>query len=157
MVYDIWVQSDSDAERKKGFDQLTSLEEYYTDLEQEMAASLERPGLSSQLIKERQEKISLLPDELARKTDDLFKKYSIRVKIKLCGAMLICTPAVKVLYRVSVGKKQQRLSMIYNPANKSMDPLVCRGCGLSAFNIHFCRHLHLLCPICNAECPVCKG
>jgi hypothetical protein len=135
---------------------VASLEEYYTDLEQEMAASLERPGLSSQLIKERQEKIILLPDELARKTDDLFKKYSIRVNIKLCGTMLIRTPAVKVLYRISVGKKQQRLSMIYNPVNKSMDPLVCQGCGLSTFSVHFCRHLHLLCPICNAECPVCK-
>jgi len=56
MVYDIWVQSDSDAERKKGFDQLTSLEEYYTDLEQEMRKSLDRPGLSAQLIQERQKK-----------------------------------------------------------------------------------------------------
>ena len=56
MVYDIWVQSDSDAERKKRFDQLTSLEEYYTDLEQEMRKSLDRPGLSAQLIQERQKK-----------------------------------------------------------------------------------------------------
>lgn len=135
---------------------VASLEEYYTDLEQEMKASLERPGLSAQLIKERQEKIGLLPDELARKTDDLFKKYSIRVNIKLCGAMLIRTPAVKVLYRVSVGRKQQRLSMIYNPANKFMDPLVCRGCGVSTLSIHFCRYLHMLCPNCKEQCPVCK-
>jgi hypothetical protein len=135
---------------------VASLEEYYTDLEQEMAASLERPGLSSQLINERQEKMSLLPEELARKTDDLFKKYSIRVNIKLCGAMRIRTPAVKILYRVSVGKKQLRLSMIYNPANKSLDPQVCRGCGISTFSVHFCCHLHLLCPNCSAECPVCK-
>lgn len=135
---------------------VASLEEYYTDLEQEMKASLERPGLSAQLIQERQEKMGLLPDELARKTDDLLKKYSIRVNIKLCGAMLIRTPAVKVLYRVSVGRKQQRLSMIYNPANKSLDPQVCRGCGLSTFSVHFCRHLHLLCPNCKEQCPVCK-
>ena len=135
---------------------VASLEEYYSALEQEMKASLERPGLSAQLIQERQEKIGLLPDELARKTDDLFKKYSIRVNIKLCGAMLIHTPAVKVLYRVSVGRKQHRLSMIYNPANKFMDPQICRSCGVSTFSIHFCRHLHLLCPNCSEQCPVCK-
>lgn len=135
---------------------VTSLEEYYTDLEQEMKASLERPGLSAQLIQERQQKIGLLPDELARKTDDLFKKYSIRVNLKLCGAMLIHTPAVKVLYRVSVGRKLQRLSLIYNPANKLLDPQVCRGCGLSTFSVHFCRHLHPLCPNCSQECPECK-
>ena len=133
-----------------------SLEEYYSALKQEMKASLERPGLSAQLIQERQEKIGLLPDELARKTDDLLKKYSIRVNIKLSGAMLFKTPAVKVLYRVSVGRKQQRLSMTYNPANKFLDPQVCQSCGLSTFSVHFCRHLHLLCPECKDQCPVCK-
>ncbi|MFQ5484171.1 MAG: hypothetical protein ACE5DO_02435 [Desulfobacterales bacterium] len=135
---------------------VASLKEYYSALEQEMKASLERPGLSAQLIQERQEKIGLLPDELARKTDDLFKKYSIRVNIKLCGAMLIHTPAVKVLYRASVGRKQHRFSMIYNPANKSLDAQVCRGCGVSTFSVYFCRHLHLLCPKCKEQCPVCK-
>ncbi|MFO7555765.1 MAG: hypothetical protein R6W88_11245 [Desulfobacterales bacterium] len=135
---------------------VASLEEYYTDLEQEMAASLERPGLSAQGIRERKEKIGLLPGELARKTDDLFKKYSIRVNVKLCGAMLIHTPAVKVLYRVSVGRKQQRLSMIYNPANKSLDPQVCRSCGASTFSVYFCRSIHLLCPNCIQACSVCK-
>jgi hypothetical protein len=135
---------------------VASLEEYYSALEQEMTASLERPGLSAQLIQERQEKIGLLPDELVRKTDDLFKKYSIRINIKLCGAMLIHTPAIKVLFRVSVGRKQQSLSMIYNPANKLLDPQVCRGCGVSTFSVNFCRHLHLLCPNCSQQCPVCK-
>jgi hypothetical protein len=134
----------------------SSLEEYYSALKQEMTASLERPGLSAQGIQERQEKIDQLPDELARKTDDLFKKYSIRINIKLCGAMLIHTPAVKVLYRASVGRKQQRLSMIYNPANKCLDPLVCRSCGVSTFSVHFCQSLHLLCPNCSAKCLVCK-
>ena len=135
---------------------VVSLEEYYADLEQEMIKSLDKPGLSAQLIRDRQEKIGLLPDELARKTDDLFKKYSIRVNIKLCGAMLIRTPAVKVLYRVSVGRKKKRLTLIYNPANKSMDPMVCRACGASTFSVNFCRYLHPLCPNCSQECPVCK-
>jgi hypothetical protein len=135
---------------------VASLEEYYIDLEQEMTKSLERPGLSGQLIQDRQKKIGLLPDELARKTDDLFKKYSIRVNIKLCGAMLIRTQAVKVLYRLSVGRKQHRLTLIYNPANKSMDPMVCKGCDASTFSVNFCRYLHPLCPNCSHECPVCK-
>lgn len=135
---------------------VASLEEYYSALEQEMKASLERPGLSAQLIQERQEKIGLLPDELDRKTDDLLKKYSIRINIKLSGAMLIHTPAVKVLYRLSVGRKQHRLSMTYNPANKFLDPQVCQSCGVSTFSVYFCPHLHLLCPNCKEQCPVCK-
>jgi hypothetical protein len=132
-----------------------SLEEYYASLKMEMEKALERPGLSDQLIKDRKEKIELLPDELSRKKDDLFKKYSIKVKVEPCAAMLISTPAIKILYKTSIGRKRKNLSLIYNPVTKSVDPLVCEGCGKSATSIHFCDHLHLLCPGCSGRCPVC--
>ena len=132
-----------------------NLEEYYEDLKQEMEESLKRPGLSEQLMSDRKTKISLIPDELERKKGDLFKKYSIKIKIKFCGGIQIRTPAVKILYQASVGRKQKQLSMIYNPATKSMDPIVCNGCGGSTFNIRFCDHLHILCPACSAQCPAC--
>ncbi len=134
---------------------VTNLEEYYAGLKQEMEAGLNRPGLSAQLIQDRKEKISLLPDELEKKKDDLFKKYSIKVKVQLCGAVLIRTPAVKVLYRVSVGRQKKRLAMIYNPVTKLMDPLVCQGCGAGTFSVRFCGRLHLLCPACGQKCPAC--
>ena len=128
---------------------VANLEEYYAGLKDEMEKSLERPGLSDQLIKDRQEKIALLPDELARKKDDLFKKYSIKVKVEPCSAMLISTPAIKILYKTSIGRKRKNLSLIYNPVTKSVDPLVCQECGKSTTNIHFGDHLHLLCPACS--------
>lgn len=135
---------------------VTSLKEYYAALKLEMKASLARPGLSDHLIQDRQEKIDLLPDELAQKIDDLLKKYSIRVKIKLCAAMLIQTRAVKILYRLSVGREPQRLSMIYNPSNKSLDPQVCRSCGISTFSLYFCTQLHPICPSCKDRCSACR-
>jgi hypothetical protein len=134
---------------------VASLEEYYEDLKKEMTASLKRPGSSDQLISDRQAKISLIPDELERKKADLFKKYSIRVKLGLCGGIQIHTPAIKVLYQISFGRKHKQLSLIFNPVSKSMDPLVCDGCGDSTFNIRFCDHLHALCPACSAKCPAC--
>ena len=70
--------------------------------------------------------------------------------------MLIRTQAVKVLYRLSVGRKQHRLTLIYNPANKSMDPMVCKSYGNSTFSVNFYRYLHPLCPNCSRECPVSK-
>ena len=134
---------------------VANLEEYYAGLKEEMEKSLERPGLSNQLIKDRQEKIALLPDELARKKDDLFKKYSIKVKVEPCTAMLISTPAIKILYKASIGRKRKNFSLIYNPVTKSVDPLVCQECGRSATSIYFCDDLHLLCPACSNRCPVC--
>ena len=128
---------------------VSNLEEYYASLKEEMEKSLERPGLSDQLIKDRQEKITLIPDELARKKDDLFKKYSVKVKVEPCSAMLISTPAIKILYKTSIGKKRKNFSLIYNPVTKSVDPLVCQKCGRSATNIYFNDRLHLLCPACS--------
>ncbi len=135
---------------------VANLEEYYAGLKEEMEKSLERPGLSNQLIKDRQEKIALLPDEMARKKDDLFKKYSIKVKVEPCTAMLISTPAIKILYKASIGRKKKNFSLIYNPVTKSVDPLVCQGCGRSATSFYFCDDLHLLCPTCSNRCPVCS-
>jgi len=130
------------------------LREYYSALKVEMEKSLERPGLSDELIKDRREKIALLPHELATKTDDLFKKYSIKVTIVPCAAMLINTPAVRVLYRVSVGRSQKTLPLLYNPVTRLMDPLVCQGCGKSVTSIYFCNHLHVLCSRCHERCPL---
>ena len=132
-----------------------NLEEYYHALQKEMEKNLERHRLSKELIKERREKIYLLPDELERKRDDLFKKYSIKVNVEPCAVMLINTPAVEVLYNVFIGRTRKNVSLIYNPVTKALDPLVCQGCGKSITNIYFCDHLHLLCSRCSKKCPLC--
>ena len=127
---------------------VTNLDEYYAALQQEMEESLKRPGLSEQLIADRQEKINLIPDELAKKKDDLFKKYSIRVSLELCGAMLIKTPAIKVIYQASIGRKKINIPMIYNPTTKSIDSLVCWKCKSSTFNPYFSDDFQIFCPNC---------
>jgi hypothetical protein len=136
---------------------IAHLEEYYAGLEREMKSSLERSGLSDQFIRERQEKIALIPDEMARKRDDLHKKYSIRLKVVPRALMIVSMPALQVLCRVSIGKKQKSIPLFYNPVTKSMDPAVCDGCGASAARIALCDRFHLLCPTCAARCPICHG
>lgn len=134
---------------------VVNLEEYYHALEKEMEKNLERSHFSKELIKERREKINLLPDELERKRDDLFKKYSIKVNIEPCAVILINTPAVKVLYNIFIGRTWKNVSLIYNPVTRAFDPLVCQGCGKSITNIYFCNHLHMLCSLCSKKCPLC--
>jgi hypothetical protein len=136
---------------------VANLEEYYAELKKEMTENLMRPGLSEPLIQERKDKIDLIPDELARKKDDLFKKYSIKIRLQLSGAMLIRTPAVKLFCRATIGRRQKPLTIFYNPMDKSLDPLVCTGCGDGTYQVLFCDHLHLLCPQCAVKCPVCAS
>ncbi|MBU1056070.1 MAG: hypothetical protein KKC46_19930 [Proteobacteria bacterium] len=133
-----------------------NLDEYYTGLKREMENSLKRPGISDQLKSDRQEKILLIPLELEKKKDDLFKKYSIKIRLVLCGAMIINSPSVKISYNAAIGRKTKKLAMIYNPSSKSIDPLVCEGCGTSTYNAGFCDSLHLLCPQCLLGCRICS-
>lgn len=128
-----------------------SLEEFYTALREEMRTSLERPGLSEALQSERRAKIDLLPAELARKKEDLYKKYSIRAALRPCAGMLIHTPAVQLLTRVQVGKAHHRLSLVYNPITRGLDPLVCPLCRASTYRLHCSRTAAPCCPRCAAK------
>ncbi len=134
---------------------VANLEAYYEDLKEEMKESLKRPGLSKQLVEERKEKIEMIPRELNTKKDDLFKKYSIRVKVEPCTAIIMHTEAVKILYSVSIGKKKKNVSIIYNPITKSPDPIVCQGCQASTFSLSFCKNFHMVCSSCKKNCPLC--
>jgi hypothetical protein len=135
---------------------VANLEEYYAELEREMVAKLDRTGLSDHLIRERKEKIALIPAELAKKKDDLHKKYSIRVQVGLSGAMRINTPAVKLFCQATMGRKQIPVTAYYNPVGKVLDPLVCEGCGTGTYQANFCDRSHLLCSSCSFDCPVCR-
>jgi len=132
-----------------------NLEEYYGTLKKEMEESLGRSGLSDHLVQDRKQKIALLPEELARKKDDLIEKYSIRVKVLPCAALFIRTPAVRVLCDAHIGRERRSISLTYNPLTKAVDPLLCEGCGSSCKTISFCSRHHVLCPYCLENCPAC--
>ena len=131
-----------------------SLHAYYTGLQQEMEDSLQRPGLSPQSIRDRREKIALLPQEHERKKHDLLNKYSIRVTLYLCGVVHTATPCVKIRYQLSIGKKRKALPLYYNPLTKSMEPLVCRCCSGSTYSVAFSDNLDELCPNCARRSPL---
>jgi hypothetical protein len=142
------IQSFRDSMNRRFQRDVINLEEYYRDLDAEMTQALMRPGLSEQLIQERKDKIALIPQELAKKKDDLFKKYSIKIKLRLSGALLIRTPAVKLFCRATIGRRPKNLTLSYNPIDKSLDPLVCTNCGEGSYQIAFNGQLDPICPVC---------
>jgi hypothetical protein len=141
--------------RRLGRD-VRNLEEYFETLKKEMELNLGRSGLSDRLVQDRKEKIALIPEELAGKKEDLLKKYSIRVTIIPVAALLIRTPAVKILCEVLSGREKKPISLVYNPITRAVDPLVCEGCSRSATTIFFCARHHALCPRCQDRCAACK-
>jgi hypothetical protein len=136
---------------------VNNLEEYYETLKKEMELSLGRAGLSNRLVQDRKEKIALVPEELAKKKEDLLMKYSIRVKVIPCAALFIRTPAVRILCDVHIGREKRPISLTYNPVTKALDPFACEGCGSSTAIVSFCARHHALCSRCDAKCPVCRS
>jgi hypothetical protein len=128
-----------------------SLDEYYHALAQEMAASLERANVSEALKADREEKIAMIPEELAAKKKDLLNKYRIRITLSLAGAMMVSTPAVKLLFTALVGRNRKNLSLIYNPVTKRIDPLVCESCHQSIYQVAFGNDLSTLCLECHGK------
>lgn len=126
-----------------------SLEAYYAALSKEMEAGLNRAGLSDKLISDRRKKITQLPEEMARKKKDLYKRYGLRVRLRPCCGILIRTPAVKLLVRFEVGKRRKTLPFLYNPIVRRIDPMVCGSCGQSTYRIRVFRDLAALCPNCT--------
>ena len=128
---------------------VANLNEYYMELKKEMTKALKRPGISLELMAEREKKIDLIPDELAKKKEDLFKKYSIKVNLRLSGVKLIRTPAVKLFCKADIGRRQKHFTLFFNPITKSIDPLLCAKCSEETFQVHFNKLLHPCCPQCG--------
>ena len=125
-----------------------NLREYYRSLEQEMRANLDNPNLSDSARQDRLAKIETLPRELTRKIEDLQKKYTIRVRTRPVAAMLVNSPAKKLVCRVIRGRMSGQLSLTYNPVTRGIDPLACSGCGISITHLHFNAELTPLCLEC---------
>jgi hypothetical protein len=126
-----------------------NLSEYYESLAAEMKESLERPGLAPQSIRDRQEKIALIPEEAKRKKQDLLKKYSIQVKITPAAAMRILAPTVKVFCACKIGRDSKDIVLLYNPILKAVEPFVCPVCHKSGFHIIFNSNQQPRCESCG--------
>ncbi len=128
---------------------VANLNEYYRSLDREMRKSLEKPGLSENAKSDRQSKIDAIPSELASKTDDLFKKYSIKVRLQPTALMQIRTPVKKIACTLSVGRQTRQLFLTYNPVTRKIDPPSCTICKKPVSHIHFNSRLEPVCYGCG--------
>ncbi|MFP4586355.1 MAG: hypothetical protein ACLFN9_23540 [Desulfococcaceae bacterium] len=130
---------------------IRNMAEYYAGYRAEMEKSLERTGLSEQLVAERREKMEMIPDELARKSADLRNKYGVKVTVRPAAFLRVLTPAVKLPTRATVGRERRNLSFFYNPKTQALDPWACESCGAATWRIRFTEKLKAVCPACRGK------
>jgi len=127
-----------------------SLDAYYQALETEMRQNLSRSGLSQDLVREREEKIAMIPAELAAKKKDLLNKYGIRIDFKPAAALYLTSACVTVFARLISGRSHTDFTLTYNPVTKDMDPVACQVCGAGTYSLGLCSSLHINCLDCLA-------
>jgi hypothetical protein len=110
--------------------------EYYQALEKEMEASLSHPNLSETQKKERTAKIRELPDEMARKIEDIHHKYKINVRLSGCAALRLLVDVVQVMVEMRYRKFKRAFHLIWNPMTQSLDPLVCEFCQQTVRSVY---------------------
>ncbi|WP_020587197.1 hypothetical protein [Desulfobacter curvatus] len=125
-----------------------SLDAYYQALEKEMRQNLSRSGLSQELVREREEKIAMIPTELAAKKKDLLNKYGICIDFKPAAALYLTSACVTVFARLISGRNNTDFTLTYNPVTKDMDPVACQSCGAGTYGIGLSPDLNINCLNC---------
>lgn len=128
--------------------------EYYEALRVEMEASLSHPNLSEAQRTERLGKIADLPQEMARKIEDLEQKHQVRVTVYSCAALRLLVDVVQLTLEVDYRKLRRSLPIVWNPVTRRLDPLVCERCRRTTHRIQpaaLASGVGLFCPFCGKE------
>lgn len=131
------------------------LEEYYLDLAREMEERIRKRRLQGQEKADLTDKIRATDAELESKAEDLWKKYSIRVKVQGVSACRLFLPILQGRYELLRRKAHREERLFWNPWLKRVEPLACEGCRGDGYAFYVCDELHRVCPQCFAPCSNC--
>ncbi|MFH1146800.1 MAG: hypothetical protein V1736_03750 [Pseudomonadota bacterium] len=110
--------------------------EYYEALAREMEDGLSHPNMTESQRQDRVAKIRDLPQETARKTQDLKQKYQVEVKLTACAAMRLLVDIAQIAFELRYRKLHRSVRTAWNPITRRLDPLVCENCRATISRIY---------------------
>lgn len=128
--------------------------EYYEALSREMEESLSHPNLTEAQRKEREAKIGELPSEMERKVEDIEQKYQVEVSVTARAALRFLVDVAQITLELKYRKFKRLVRVIWNPLTRSLDPLVCDGCGRTTRTVYPVSEgsdIRLLCVSCSTK------
>ncbi|MBU1751907.1 MAG: hypothetical protein KKA73_29870, partial [Chloroflexi bacterium] len=132
------------------------LTQYYDDLERRLERRLQgalpdrRPALA--------DKLAATCAERAAKLADVTAKYHLRVELDLINLLLVAQPKVLLPVRVANRATQIQRTLVWDPLQHRLEPLVCDVCHRPGETLHLCVSGHLAHPACllAEQCVDCK-
>ncbi|MCD6570507.1 MAG: hypothetical protein J7L53_07370 [Deltaproteobacteria bacterium] len=135
---------------------LKRLQEYYSTIAREIEKALKKKSYREEDVKRELSRLEATKIEYYKKITDARGKYTLEILIEPINALRIFMPAVVFRLNLQRRKKKMTLEIPLNPISNRLEHLVCSNCHQPILNFYLCDELHLLCPSCHPDCPVCK-
>ncbi|MHC5054375.1 MAG: hypothetical protein ACYTKD_06620 [Planctomycetota bacterium] len=135
------------------------LVEYYGGLQSQLERR--RRGRRAADLESKREAVSR---ELDRKLKGLDVRYALNVSLEVVSVSRAVLPVVAVPVTAVRRRTERRLTVVWNPVIKALEPAVCAACMTPVTSFHLCdAAAHCICADCAARtdlrrsCPACSG
>lgn len=135
------------------------VEAYYAGLvaqaEKRSGRRAGKPSTDASAAEKDRARLESIALDRAAKLEDLYRKYSLRIRFDLAGALVFRLPVREIAVRLIRKKEERRRVLHWNPAIRSLEPLLCEHCGGRAHPLYLCEKVHCLCQDCWCACARC--
>ena len=123
------------------------LRSYYAALLDDADDRLHRTEIEAGQRAARRRAVQL---ELARKTEELRERYTLRPTLRPVALVRLEAPALAVTLQAHRRDSEGMISIYWNALSKSLEPLACGRCGETLYCVHFDDNFMPQCARCAA-------
>ena len=132
------------------------IDSYYKDLLSQIGKRIARRATDPGAAEKERSRVAATQLDRAAKLDDLFRKYSLKIRIQPGDVLTVSLPVREISARL-IRKKAERVATLHwNPKLGALESPWCEACSAPAHPLFLCDdRVHFLCKRCAAPCPAC--
>ncbi|MBI3684300.1 MAG: hypothetical protein HY235_28330 [Acidobacteria bacterium] len=131
------------------------VESYYRGLLSQIEKRIAKRTNDPEAAAKERSRAAATEADCQAKLEDLRRKYSLHVQAGLASVLAVRAPVRQISLRL-MRKKQERQRMLHwNPALRTLEPVLCESCSAPAHPLYLCERVHCLCRECWAPCAAC--
>jgi hypothetical protein len=131
------------------------VESYYDGLLRQIEKRIARKSGDAEAVEKERSRAAATRLDRDAKLEDLARKYSLRVDVRLADVLAVRLPVREIAMRLIRKKEERARTLHWNAVLKRLEPPLCEKCGLPAQPLFLCEKVHCLCAACWSPCPGC--
>jgi hypothetical protein len=131
------------------------IESYYDGLLSQIEKRIARKSGDGEALEKERSRATATRLDRDAKLEDLVRKYSLRVEVRLADVLTLHLPVREIALRLIRKKEECTHTLHWNPVLKRLELPLCEKCGRGAQPLFLCEKIHCLCAVCWSACPGC--